>query len=43
MKQRLQAEHDRLRSVVEQTVHGHHQMAETPDETLFAIRDFLKT
>src|SRR3569832_1918840 len=23
--------------------HGHHQMAETPDETLFAIRDFLKT
>ena len=21
---------------------GHHQMAETPDETLFAIRDFLK-
>jgi pimeloyl-ACP methyl ester carboxylesterase len=22
---------------------GHHQMTETPDETLFAIRDFLKT
>lgn len=22
---------------------GHHQMSETPDETLFAIRDFLKT
>ncbi|MCM2253973.1 MAG: alpha/beta hydrolase [Ramlibacter sp.] len=22
---------------------GHHQMLETPDETLFAIRDFLKT
>ena len=22
---------------------GHHQMAETPDDTLFAIRDFLKT
>jgi hypothetical protein len=21
---------------------GHHQMTETPDETLFAIRDFLK-
>jgi hypothetical protein len=22
---------------------GHHQMTETPDDTLFAIRDFLKT
>jgi pimeloyl-ACP methyl ester carboxylesterase len=22
---------------------GHHQMTETPDETLFAIRDFLKS
>ena len=22
---------------------GHHQMTETPDATLFAIRDFLKT
>jgi hypothetical protein len=22
---------------------GHHQMTEAPDETLFAIRDFLKT
>jgi pimeloyl-ACP methyl ester carboxylesterase len=22
---------------------GHHQMTETPDQTLFAIRDFLKT
>ena len=22
---------------------GHHQMTETPDETLFAIRDFLRT
>src|SRR5207253_115824 len=22
---------------------GHHQMTETPDEALFAIRDFLKT
>ena len=22
---------------------GHHQMTETPDETLFAIRDFLAT
>ncbi|ROZ76513.1 alpha/beta fold hydrolase [Ramlibacter sp. WS9] len=28
---------------VTQLAVGHHQMTETPDETLFAIRDFLKT
>ena len=29
--------------VVKQLPVGHHQMTETPDETLFAIRDFLAT
>jgi hypothetical protein len=35
-------EHGRKVQVVSLPV-GHHQMTETPEETLFAIRDFLKT
>jgi pimeloyl-ACP methyl ester carboxylesterase len=35
-------EHGKQVQVVSLPV-GHHQMTETPEETLFAIRDFLKT